>query len=367
MFNFNITKNMIKISKLLRFKCGIYCIFNQINGKKYIGSSIDIYNRFHEHLHLLKRNSSHNNHLQNAWNKYGEDAFDISVLEFCNPEIRFSREQYYIKMIQPEYNLTESVIANYGHSCSEETKLKISETLKKRYKLGELHAYKQDHAQRSCKIYDIHTYECFGHYSSIADACRALNYRKGSFESRIIRNKYCVIFDSEHVQHLEDYINEHFKICKSFNHTYLITESPHQEIKYHLTLQSAASISGTSKGCLQKHPNITKCDPYITKTGYKVYYSDTYIPINNAVQDEESPELLSGNIGETPEMDNTEINSENKESESSYSVDGETFKWKQMNMLESGCYSCEIPRTEERVCKCPKYPCSNYSGYYKRI
>ena len=34
--------------------------------------------------------------------------------------------------------------------------------------------------------------------------------------------------------------------------------------------------------------------------------------------------LLLGNIGETPEMDNTEINSEIKESESSYSVEVET-------------------------------------------
>jgi hypothetical protein len=33
--------------------------------------------------------------------------------------------------------------------------------------------------------------------------------------------------------------------------------------------------------------------------------------------------LLSGNIGETPEVDNTEINSEIKESESLYSVEDE--------------------------------------------
>ena len=82
---------------------------------------------------------------------------------------------------------------------------------------------------------------------------------------------------------------------------------------------------------------------------------------------EEFTELLSGNIGEAPEMGNTEINSEIKKSESSYSVDGETFKWEQMNLLESGCYSCEIPRTKEGICKCPKHPYSNYSGYYKRI
>ena len=42
-----------------------------------------------------------------------------------------------------------------------------------------------------------------------------------------------------------------------------------------------------------------------------------------AVPIEESSELSLGNIGETPETDNTEINSEIKKSESSYSVDSE--------------------------------------------
>lgn len=41
---------------------------------------------------------------------------------------------------------------------------------------------------------------------------------------------------------------------------------------------------------------------------------------------EEFTELLSGNIGENPEKDNTEINSELKESESSYSIESETEK-----------------------------------------
>lgn len=40
----------------------------------------------------------------------------------------------------------------------------------------------------------------------------------------------------------------------------------------------------------------------------------------------EFTELLSGNIGENPEVDNTEINSEIKESESSYSIESETEK-----------------------------------------
>ena len=47
----------------------------------------------------------------------------------------------------------------------------------------------------------------------------------------------------------------------------------------------------------------------------KFYYSNKYIPVSvEAVPIEKSSELLSGNIGKSPEMDNTEISTEIKES-----------------------------------------------------
>ena len=93
-------------------KCGIYLIFNLVSGKRYVGSSINIYNRFHEHIHILKRNEAHNKHLQNSWNKYGEESFVFQVLEYCEPKVQFEREQYYIDLIKPEYNLTLNVVAD---------------------------------------------------------------------------------------------------------------------------------------------------------------------------------------------------------------------------------------------------------------
>lgn len=53
--------NAIKIE--LFGKSGIYMIINNVNGKKYIGSSVNIYNRLHGHFKLLKENRSHNKHL----------------------------------------------------------------------------------------------------------------------------------------------------------------------------------------------------------------------------------------------------------------------------------------------------------------
>jgi hypothetical protein len=56
----------------------------------------------------------------------------------------------------------------------------------------------------------------------------------------------------------------------------------------------------------------------------KIYKNNEYIPVTEeAVPIEESLELSQTNIGESPELDNTEITKETKESLASYSVEVE--------------------------------------------
>ena len=55
--------------------CGIYQIKNIINNKSYIGQSTDINKRIAKHKASLRHNKHNNSHLQNAYNKYGEDKF----------------------------------------------------------------------------------------------------------------------------------------------------------------------------------------------------------------------------------------------------------------------------------------------------
>ena len=46
---------MNKIDFKLKERCGIYMIINLDNGKRYVGSSVNIYNRIHEHVYNLKK------------------------------------------------------------------------------------------------------------------------------------------------------------------------------------------------------------------------------------------------------------------------------------------------------------------------
>ena len=92
---------MRAITKDLEF-CGIYMLLNTKNGKRYVGSSINIRKRLWEHRALLRHNKHGNPHLQNAWNKYGENFFEYSVLEKCDEDIRFIREQFYVDTLHTE-------------------------------------------------------------------------------------------------------------------------------------------------------------------------------------------------------------------------------------------------------------------------
>lgn len=320
---------MNKIEDKLRFKSGIYMFFNVISGKRYIGSSVNIYNRIHEHIHNLKANKAHNQHFQNAWNKYGESAFMFCVLEYCPENIRFEREQYYINTLQPEYNLTLNVVANLGHEVSKETKEKISNTLKSKYSTGELQTYKQQHNWKTTYIYNIVDKTFVAECPYNLAALRLIGDKNGTYsESKIYKTKYCLSTTKfNNLNELVNHINKNILVAKSSVATYLICESPNHELFYFRALTDCAIQCGSSKSTLAKHSDATIENPYVVKkTGYKVYYSNEYIPvmIDTAVPIEESLELSSGNIGESPVMDNPEINSEIKESESSYSVEGET-------------------------------------------
>lgn len=138
----------------------VYSITNIVNGKKYIGSTVDFDKRKRKHLNGLKGSYHENRLLQRDFDTYGEGTFVFEVLhETESEDERFNIEESIIQRLKTfeqdrGYNLTtdgrgkyilteetrEKMRQNtlgennpfYGKTHTEETKMILSEKAKER-------------------------------------------------------------------------------------------------------------------------------------------------------------------------------------------------------------------------------------------
>ena len=132
-FNADIDKSIIY--KENKNKSGIYRWNNLITGKSYIGSSISLSGRFNTYYslsYLKKRVEKGSSIIYNSLLKYGYSNFSLDILEYCEPSLLISKEQYYIDLLKPEYNILKKAGSRLGTKQSFETKQVISSALKGR-------------------------------------------------------------------------------------------------------------------------------------------------------------------------------------------------------------------------------------------
>lgn len=106
---------------------GVYLIENTINGRKYVGSAINIRSRWQGHRRSLERGRHHSKFMQRCWNKHGADAFSFKVLVECCVENLTSVEQDFIDDLAPEYNSAPFAGSQLGYRHSAESRRKMSE------------------------------------------------------------------------------------------------------------------------------------------------------------------------------------------------------------------------------------------------
>jgi group I intron endonuclease len=126
---------------------GIYSIVNNINGKVYIGQSVNIYKRWKEHINMDSKSLIHR-----AIQKYGEQNFTFSIIKSISSDSPINRillncyECFFIKQYNATnrdkgYNITsggnqytiskeacmERSVRLQGHLVSAETRKKIGD------------------------------------------------------------------------------------------------------------------------------------------------------------------------------------------------------------------------------------------------
>lgn len=113
---------------------GIYAVINTTNLKFQIGRTLDFERRENAWWSVLRRGKSTNNHLQNSWNKYGENSFIFVPIVILNDDVKLQeiieqRFLNYYSIPNPaiSYNMNPSSCAM---KHTEESKRKIGEWAK---------------------------------------------------------------------------------------------------------------------------------------------------------------------------------------------------------------------------------------------
>lgn len=112
---------------------GIYQIQSKIKSERiYIGSAVNISQRWWKHLSDLKLNKHCNLKLQRHYNKYGESDLQFSILLGCNKEDLIRVEQFFIDVYDPWFNECKLAGSCLGIKRSKETLKKMSLSQKER-------------------------------------------------------------------------------------------------------------------------------------------------------------------------------------------------------------------------------------------
>jgi len=183
-----------KILKENQNKSGIYMFTNKINGKKYVGSAVDLCKRlsFYFSIKALKNELKNSkSYIYNALLKDGYENFSLEILEYCSIEELLKREKHFIDYLHPKYNIIKdpTLPPMFGRKHSNKTKKIMSETENSgRFKPGQKRPEGAGSPSQTIEVTDI-TNNQTTTYDSISAAAKALNILQAVITMYFNRNK----------------------------------------------------------------------------------------------------------------------------------------------------------------------------------
>lgn len=99
---------------------------NRINGNTYVGSAINLQKRLRSYYNMkeLTRNSRP---IKDALLKYTHKNFTLDILEYCDKADLLKREQFYLDLLIPEYNILKHAYSALGYKHTQETIVKLKQ------------------------------------------------------------------------------------------------------------------------------------------------------------------------------------------------------------------------------------------------
>lgn len=161
-------------------KSGIYCWTHLANNKSYIGSSINLGRRLRSYYNpiFITHISRKNMIINKALIKYGYSEFKLEILEYCDPKELVKREQYYLDLLSPKYNVLKFAYSSLGYKHTEKTMVKVNKNL------ANLNISKSI----KVKITNLET-NVLQEYASLREAAKHLDTNKTTLKKYIINSK----------------------------------------------------------------------------------------------------------------------------------------------------------------------------------
>ena len=187
---------------------GIYAIRNLINNKIYIGSTKKSFaSRKNRHLLLILKNIHYNEHLQTAWNYYGENNFSFEILFLCSSNECDKYEGEFIKLYSSNnrtygYNIANVSAYKYNYRLSE--KHNNEKSIRKINKSLNLNGFETNERgiTKPFKIYDLDG-NFLKEYKSAKEYCIINNVKARGFLSNILKGRklkyknFIILFSNE--------------------------------------------------------------------------------------------------------------------------------------------------------------------------
>lgn len=173
-----------------RKKIGVYRWINKINGNTYIGSSVSMSVRMYTYYSLRSLVNS-NRPIDRALLKYGFSNFRLEILEYGDKNNVLIREQYYMDLLKPQYNIVEIAGSTLGYKHTPESLAKmrdfvLSDEVRDRKALSTVNATA---ARRISIVVENTETKVKLEYASLTEAGYALGVSKASVSQALINDR----------------------------------------------------------------------------------------------------------------------------------------------------------------------------------
>ena len=241
---------------------------NKLNGKNYVGSSVDLRRRLLEYYNVNRLLNEGTMPINVALLKYGYTNFSLTILEICDNDLLMSREKHFFEVYSPEYNILKipgspSRGSGWKHSeaAIENMRIAASKTFKSQGFLTKLS--KGQPSGIEVEVTDLVTNNT-STYHAIRAAARALDIDKRYIEHYIYLKQNKPVLGRYTFKLNSDYASTnliHEKVQKTSKKVE-VTNVDTKEVTIYSSISAAARALGFSQASLSLYLKENRANPF---------------------------------------------------------------------------------------------------------